>query len=317
MDKVLNTRIKQTVELEERIDSHRLNAVSIMLQRGCLDLNDQSRLGMLLANIQDHANPRFATVYERKLFKYKGEWHHIGRMPPKIKSGGSNQLKSGMCATLMQRDLRNLLYLGNVDLDQVCAVQRIACDIFIHFQIPEANWSAVKDYAMHSDTVRASLMKELKVEKSEVKQAFNQLMFGGDSHLCKHSALLKGFQEQIQMCTAILMRKPELDVFLAYANKRIEEKKKPNKPQYTSALDGLLAPDDDEPDNVEGIFLAHLVFHCESVATYYMYDYLSRHAGDRVRVNTLEYDGLKLTLNDEVDTEFLPTLIRKANWAVQ
>jgi uncharacterized protein YdaU (DUF1376 family) len=316
MDKVLNTRITQTVELEERIDSQRLNTVIVMLHRGRLDLNDQSRLGMLLANIQDHANPRFATVYERKLFKYKGEWHSIGRMPPKIKSGGSNELKSGMCATLMQQDLRNLLYLGCVDLDQVCAVQRIACDIFKHFQIPEANWSAVKDYAMNSDAVRASLMEELKVTKKEVKQAFNQLMFGGDSHLCKHSTLLKLFQEQIQMCTAILMRKPELDVFLAYANKRLEEKKKPSKPQYNS--DALLVyDDDDEPENLEGVFLAHLVFHCESVATYYMYDYLSRYASDHVRVNTLEYDGLKLALNDEVDPGFLPALITKANWTVQ
>ena len=135
MDKVLNTRIKHTVVLEERLDSQRLNTVNIMLNRGRLDLNDESRMGMLLANIQDRSNPRFATVYERKLFKYKGEWHSIGRMPPKIKSGGSNQLKSGMCATLMQQDLRNLLYMGCIDLDQICAVQRIACDIFKHFDI--------------------------------------------------------------------------------------------------------------------------------------------------------------------------------------
>ena len=86
MNQVLNTCIKQTVELEERIDSQRLNIVSIMPQRGCLDLNDQSRLGMLLAIIQDQSNPRFPTVYERKLFKHKGVWHHIGRMPPKIRT---------------------------------------------------------------------------------------------------------------------------------------------------------------------------------------------------------------------------------------
>ena len=135
----------------------------------------------------------------------------------------------------MQRDLRNLIYSDNADLDQICAVQRIACDLFIHFQIPEANWSAVKDYAMDSDNVRSLLTAELKVTKSEVKQAFNQLMFGGGSHLCRHSPLLKQFQEQIKMCTAVLMAKPELEVFLAYANTRLEEKKKPVKPQYTDA----------------------------------------------------------------------------------
>lgn len=304
------------MELEEKLDPQRLDTVNLMMKKGFLDLNDNDRLSMLLNNVQDRSNPRFVTVYERKMFKHKGNWHHIGRMPPKIK-GSTNQLRSGMCATLMQRDLRNLIYSGNMDLDQVCAVQRIACDLFTHFQIPDVNWGAVQDYAMNSDTVRQSLVEQLEVGKAEVKQAFNQLMFGGDSHLRRHSDILHEFHQQIQTCTAILMRKPELEMFLEYANKRVQERNKPNKPQY-SHLEQLFAHDSEEFDNVEGIFLSHLVFHCESVATYCMYDYLTKHASELVRVNTLEYDGLKISpLADGIEGDVLADLLQKANWFVQ
>jgi hypothetical protein len=115
------------------------------------------------------------------------------------------------------------------------------------------------------------------------------------------------------------MRRDELQVFLAYATKRLEEKKK----KAGTKNDSDWMYDEEEPDNLEGMFLAHLVFHCESVATLGMYQYISKYV-PQVQVNTLEYDGLKLRRlargNSDDESEDLGLLqedICKANRDVQ
>ena len=334
MEMTLNTNANNNVTIEERVGMERLCTVKLMAAKGHLDLHDEAQLKLYCGNISkldlERGTPRFVTVYKRHTFKYRGDWHYIGRMSPRIEHGTHD--KGGMSATFLKRDLRNLLFQDNIDLDQVCAVQRIGCCIFVHFGIPECNWAAVMRYALSSTELRAALSEELGVSVSEVKQAFNQTMFGGDSHLCKRCKLLKEFKEHIETCTAILMRKPEMQVFLAYATHRMEEKKKKagSKKDYD-----LMHYDIEEPDNLAGMFLAHVVFHCESVATFCMYKYITNHVQE-LHVNTLEYDGLKLRPGhvatgpddgtddgaDEdpwakISTEFLKNVICKGNRAVQ
>lgn len=57
---------------------------------------------------------------------------------------------------------------------------------------------------------------------------------------------------EIQTCTAILKSKPQLEVFLAYATKRLEEKKKASSSAKYDTMKHLLY-DDDEPDNLDGM----------------------------------------------------------------
>ena len=62
------------------------------------------------------------------------------------------------------------------------------------------------------------------MQPDEVKDAHNQLLFGGDSYLCRTVPEMRRFRDQCQACTAILMRREELKVFLSYAQKRLEQK---------------------------------------------------------------------------------------------